>query len=195
MFDLLIYTLKCFPSCFFSYRFRNSTTKASLTWAQPKSSSPQELKIGSPKLVSCHTWAVEKHSPLRVTQKRVRKSATMCNVPWCATPRKQTGFIWFQCFMMCVGVDELMPATKIDHAMVVFEWFCWNMLWTCKRGGFHDVMWHDHFRWLGVSVACWLLPASTGSSCGSKMSQMTSPSKKKGFQLKIFCCDTEWRWS
>lgn len=44
-------TLCVFLSRFvFSYRFRlNSTTKAILIyWAQPKTSSPQELKIGSP---------------------------------------------------------------------------------------------------------------------------------------------------
>lgn len=57
---------------------------------------------------------------------------------------------WGFC-MIVVGFNELMPTTKVDHAMVVLEWFCWNMFWTCFcMVAF--MMWHDNFQktWL-----CW----------------------------------------
>lgn len=74
-------------------------------------------------------------------------------------PKQNNSFIWFQIWflimvswgfcMIVVGFNELMPTTKVDHAMVVLEWFCWNMFWTCFcMVAF--MMWHDNFQktWL-----------------------------------------------
>ena len=122
----------CFPFtiCFSHIVFRlNSTTKAILIyWAQPKTSSPQELKIGSPQ--AGETQKKKRVMPLQAEWFHM--------VSW--------GFC-----MIVVGFNELMPTTKVDHAMVVLEWFCWNMFWTCFcMVAF--MMWHDNFQktWL-----CW----------------------------------------